>query len=291
MARLTAKQLIQGGKVGSQVFNPLFQQLGVTDWATDGGVSEGGASVASEIPNDAAFGRLKGYTFDWQDTGAGNTGTLTAYDPQGRQVGAYSQKDSSGWDDFKDFATLAAAGFGGAGLLGLGPLAGALGGAAGGSGTITGGGGLTAGGSAGYGSIGGTLGGAGGTTLGVAGSGMSAGAGLNSALLQGLGTASAGGGLLSAIPGATEAAAWMKQNPTLGRLITGGATSLLASAGGGSSGSAPAPVDPVKWNSPIQQGLLSPVQQYAPEPVKQNKPAGLLAQGYANDGAWRFLGG
>lgn len=206
-----------------------------------------------------------------------------------QEIGTFTagNKDT-GFDKFANVAVpVALAAIGGQLAGGL------LSGTAGGSGAITGGGGMTAGGSAGYGSIGGTLGGAGGTTLGVAGGGMSAGAGLNSALLQGLGTASVGGGLLSAIPGATNAVSWMKQNPALGRLLMGGATSLLSA--GGSSGSpdaAAAPSGPpVTWNTPIQQGLLPQVQQYAPAPVKQNKPAGLLAQGQANDGAWRYLKG
>jgi hypothetical protein len=85
---------------------------------------------------------------------------------------------------------------------------------------------------------------------------------------------------------------WLKDNPQLGRLLLGGATSLLSGAGGGSSGAAPAPSGPpVQWNSGLQQGLLAPVQQYAPAAVQQNRPAGLLAQGFANDGAWRYLGG
>lgn len=85
---------------------------------------------------------------------------------------------------------------------------------------------------------------------------------------------------------------WMKDNPTLGRLLLGGATSLLSSAGGGGSQAvAEAPAGPpVQWKSPIQHGLLAPVQQYAPEAI-QKRPAGLLASGYENDGAWRYLRG
>jgi len=95
-----------------------------------------------------------------------------------------------------------------------------------------------------------------------------------------------GGGLLG------SAASWMKANPTLGRLLLSGASGLLSGSGGGSSGAPQTPAGPpVQWNSNLQQGLLSPVQQYAPPPVVQNRPAGLLAQGYANDGAWRYLKG
>lgn len=106
------------------------------------------------------------------------------------------------------------------------------------------------------------------------------------------------GGLLSGLPSGIKDATtgtlqWLKDNPTLGRLLLGGATSLLSQSGSGSSGStAPAKTGPaVQWTSPMQQGLLSPVQQYAPPAIQQNQPAGLLAQGYANDGAWRYLKG
>lgn len=89
-----------------------------------------------------------------------------------------------------------------------------------------------------------------------------------------------------------DVAAWMKANPQLGRLLLGGATSLLSSSGSNSSGAPAAPSGPpVQWNSALQQGLLSPVQQYAPAAITQNRPAGLLAQGFQNDGAWRYLKG
>jgi hypothetical protein len=98
-----------------------------------------------------------------------------------------------------------------------------------------------------------------------------------------------GGGMLG------DAAGWMKQNPILGRLLMSGATTALSGMGGGSSsgssGSAAPVGPPVQWNSGLQQGLLSPVQQFAPAAVQQNRPAGLLAQGQANDGAWRYLRG
>lgn len=102
-------------------------------------------------------------------------------------------------------------------------------------------------------------------------------------------------GLLDTVKGAgSTASQWMKDNPLLGRLLTSGAVSLLAGSGGNSSGgsqsSAPSG-PPVQWNSPLQQGLLAPVQQYAPAAITQNKPAGLLAQGFENDGAWRYLKG
>jgi hypothetical protein len=125
------------------------------------------------------------------------------------------------------------------------------------------------------GSLGGTMGTAGGISGALAG-------------LKQQAADTLGGGLLG------DATTWMKNNPVLGRLIMSGATGLLSGAGGssGSSGAAQAPSGPpVQWNSNLQQGLLSPVQQYAPPAVQQQRPAGLLAQGYANDGAWRYLKG
>lgn len=96
--------------------------------------------------------------------------------------------------------------------------------------------------------------------------------------------------LQSGSSGAGSIADWMKANPTIGRLVMAGASSLLSGAGG-SGGSSPAPVPsgpPVKWNSPIQQGLIAPVQQQMPG---QFAPGGLLAQGHANSGLWRFMNG
>ena len=103
-----------------------------------------------------------------------------------------------------------------------------------------------------------------------------------------------GGGLLGQL-GSTvsDAAKWMKDNPTLGRLIMAGGTSLLSSVGGsgssGSSGQATYSGPAKKWSSPIQQGLLAPAQRAIPP---QLSGLGLLnVAGQPNAGAWRFLGG
>lgn len=111
-----------------------------------------------------------------------------------------------------------------------------------------------------------------------------------SGLLQNGGQAASGavGAVKDAV---APAAQWLKDNQTLGRLLLGGATSLLSSQGGGSGGASEAPSGPaVQWNSQLQKGLLAPVQQYAPDAIQQ-RPSGLLAQGNAGDGAWRFLRG
>lgn len=102
----------------------------------------------------------------------------------------------------------------------------------------------------------------------------------------------ASGGLLGNATGLLgDAATWMKDNPILAKLLMGGATSLL-SATGSNSNTAPAKNygPPVQWKSNLQQGLLTPTPQQMPQAI-QNKPAGLLAQGFQNDGAWRYLRG
>lgn len=72
-------------------------------------------------------GAFNDYTFDWQGTGKGNTGTLTAFDKAGKQVGTWSQKDEQLGESLMNAGMLAAAAFGGLALAGQGPLAGALG--------------------------------------------------------------------------------------------------------------------------------------------------------------------
>jgi hypothetical protein len=107
------------------------------------------------------------------------------------------------------------------------------------------------------------------------------------------GGAVAGGGMLGQVGGmAGEAASWMKANPMLGKALMSGGMGLLSGAGGGGGGSAQAPTyaPATQWSSPIQQGIQSAPQQMNPAPIQQ-RPAGLLAQGQQNDGAWRFLGG
>lgn len=89
---------------------------------------------------------------------------------------------------------------------------------------------------------------------------------------------------------ATPAWQWLKDNPAMGRLLLGGATSLLSASGGNSSGATEAASGPaVQWNSQLQKGLLSPSQQQSPPAIQ--RPAGLLAQGNQGSGAWRFMGG
>lgn len=86
---------------------------------------------------------------------------------------------------------------------------------------------------------------------------------------------------------------WLKDNPTLGRLLFAGASGLLNTMGqssGSQGGAGLLNVGPAKqWNSQIQRGILNPVQQVQ---TPQLPSTGLLAaNGYDNAGAWRFLKG
>lgn len=337
--RMDLNELLNRNVASGQVLAPLSKAAGLQGWEyMPDAVNESGEAIGTGIADRQQLmsSPLAGYTFDWQDTGPANTGTLTAFDPSGKRFGAYNQQDQSTNSALAEFAALAAAGFGGLGALGLGPMAGLLGGAGAAGGAAVEGaaaagaadigalglaeGVYGAGGALGAGVAPGTVGGLAGSTAGFGGLGSvlpasvgygAAGAGALGA--TGLDAMRAGeiagystngsipgsaavptgtGGLLGSLPqGVQNAAAWMKANPQLGRLLMGGATSLLSGAGGGSGSSGAPSGPPVQWNSGLQQGLLSPVQQYAPAAITQNRPAGLLAQGYQNDGAHRYLKG
>lgn len=224
--RMTLDQLLQRNIAGPQIFNALAQKVGISDWQySGGGVNESGELLQTLIPDRNKLGALDGYTFDWQDTGPENTGTLAVYDPSGAEVGKYDQTDQSFGSALGEWAALAAAGFGGAGLMGLGPLGGTLGGvfgggavnagtgagvgtglggveggasllAAEGAGTV--GPGLTAGGGT-YGTIGGNS-----AILGQGGAGLSSGVGLSAPTFAGGGSGITGG--LGMTAGATTAA-------------------------------------------------------------------------------------
>lgn len=207
MARMTLDELLRRNVVGGQVFDPLSQRAGLDQWQFWGGTNESGQAVGSGVADPSQLAALQGYTFDWQDTGPANTGTLTVYDPSGAQVGSFDQSDQTTGSALGEWLALAGAGFGGLGLAGFGPLGGlgqSLGfgavdpgagaglaevgtfGGAGipdGAGIISGGGGMTAGGASGAGITAPTLG----QTAGIgAGLGMTGAAG-------GAGGAAAGG--------------------------------------------------------------------------------------------------
>ena len=131
--RSSLADLTGGGRnvLGIDALNQLFAQRGITDWQGDLGVRESGEAMGDGRPTAAALQAFDGYQFDWQDTGGANTGTLKAYDPAGAEYWRHGQQDTTGTESFMDWAKLAAVGFGGAGLIGLGPMAGLLGGAGG----------------------------------------------------------------------------------------------------------------------------------------------------------------
>ncbi len=315
--------------LGWDIKNALMRQLagysggtdpGVwTDWmapSTGAAANENGDLAASSSIDPAALQKLSGYTFDWAPTGKGDGGKLSAFDAKGGSAGTWEQKDPSLLQGLGEWGVLAGAGFGLAGLAGFGPMAGLGASTAAGSGNSGGAAGFNAAldsqlassqlgitgaqsaaaatvpASVDLGSLGGILSTGSPMSLEALRAGELAGYASNGSLPSSAAVPTGSGGLLGSLPSgvrdaASGAASWLKDNPTLGRLLLGGATSLLS---GGSSGESEAPAGPpVQWNSPLQQGLLTPVQQYAPP--AQQRPAGLLAKGYANDGAWRYMGG
>jgi hypothetical protein len=130
--------------IGQDVKRQLFQKLGMgggegyQSWMGDAGVNEGGQQVPNDMLSQAGQQALQGYQFDWQPSGTRNEGTLRVIGPDGQVVGSYQQSDPSTASQMAQAAALAAAGFGGAGLMfGVGPAAGMFG--AGGMGGAEGG--------------------------------------------------------------------------------------------------------------------------------------------------------
>lgn len=223
--RMTLDQLLRRNIAGPQIFDALAKKVGIDDWQTPGGTAESGEYLPTLLPDRSKLSALSNYTFDWQDTGSANTGTLSVYDPSGAEVGKYAQEDQSTGSAFGEWVALTAAGFGGLGLAGLGPLGGTLGsvfgggavnagtgaGAGTGLGSIEGGAGLlaaegagtvgpglTAGGGT-YGTIGGNS-----AILGQGGAGLSSGVGLSAPTFAGGGSGITGG--LGMTAGTTTAA-------------------------------------------------------------------------------------
>lgn len=97
-------------------------------------------------------------------------------------------------------------------------------------------------------------------------------------------------GLLSSLTsGASAISQFAKDNPLLAKLGMMAAGGLLSVPGGqsGMSGSA----GPAKtWSSPLQTGLLNPVEQRMPAPIQSN-PNALAVQGNPYAGAWQYLRG
>lgn len=249
-SRMTIDDLLQQNIAGSAIFEPLAKKLGLERWQIEGGVNEGGQAFGSGVADPSLLsGPLAGYTFDWRSSGPGNTGTLSVFDPSGASVGDYFQQDQSDSSAFAEWLALAAAGFGGLGLAGFGPLGSSLGGIFGGAAEAGAGvgagvgadagvafnaggtgssaaGGISASGGAGYGTIAtapGVYGGAAGTfapVLGQGGAALSTGAGLTAPAFAGGGVGIAGGlGMTAGAAGAGGGAG-------------GGLSGLLSTIGG-----------------------------------------------------------
>ena len=143
--------------------------------------------------------------------------------------------------------------------------------------------------------------------VGTSGAGAGTDAVVNGSSMLGAGeTTTAETGAWEALKGAgTDAGQFLKDNPTLGKLLFSGALSALSSSGGSSGGTPVSTVagsaGPAKqWTTPIQLGIQPGSQPGAQsgllaQPVQkpsQNLNFGLLGgQGQANDGAWRWLKG
>lgn len=211
---MTLDQLLRQNIAGAQIFDPLSKQAGVSDWQySGGGMDANGNPLELGIPDANKLAALQGYTFDWENTGPENTGTLTAYDPSGARVGSFNQQDQSMGSALAEFAALAAAGFGGVGMLGLGPLGGMLGGLGGAGSTAIGNGAFlgeaAAGGLGSAGTAGAGLGagGAGMTAGGLGGAGTIAGSGMVAPTLGGSAGLGAGLGTAGGTAGTAAGAA------------------------------------------------------------------------------------
>jgi hypothetical protein len=142
--RYTAAELKKLG-VGGDLMTSIFEATGgpVTNannerirpqywWSGTDGATESGQAAPNYTPTTDALQQLDGYTFDWAP-GEKGAGSVVAYDKNGQKVYSGAQRGDNIMRDALDAGALAAAGFGGAALMGLGPLAGlgAAGGAAG----------------------------------------------------------------------------------------------------------------------------------------------------------------
>jgi hypothetical protein len=71
----------------------------------------------------------------------------------------------------------------------------------------------------------------------------------------------------------TGITSWLRDNPTLGRLLFSAGSGLLSSVGGGSGGGSPQPLGPARqWSSPLQQGIIQ-------DPLKTNIASPLSFKG------------
>lgn len=117
-------------KLGYDSLSPMYQALtGKSDNPfaiinQENGMQEYGNASLAQMYNGFDPKIFDDYTFDWQGTGYGNSGKLTAFDKTGKNLGTWSQKDQSDLSILLEGGALAAAAFGGLGLAGQGPLSG-----------------------------------------------------------------------------------------------------------------------------------------------------------------------
>jgi len=221
------------GVLGGDLYNNLFGSQGFSGydsgasgggggdnpWMTDQGWNEAGNINWGLTPNENAMNAFDNYRFNWNPTGM-QAGTLTGFDPSGKEFGRFEQEDEDGFTQLMGMVAPAVAswGFGGAlsGMFGGGALGGAMG-----HGLASGSMSSMQGGSFGNGFLSGAVGG-----------------GLNG---MAQGTPAVMGNnpsaYVPATPGTSLAGAAGITNPTLAGMFNRGAGSFLGGLAGGKSGS------------------------------------------------------
>ena len=132
------------GVLGGDLYNNLFGSQGFSGydsgasgggggdnpWMTDQGWNEAGNINWGLNPNENAMSAFDNYRFNWNPTGM-QAGTLTGFDPSGKEFGRFEQEDEDGFTQLMGMVAPAVAswGFGGAlsGMFGGGALGGAMG--------------------------------------------------------------------------------------------------------------------------------------------------------------------
>ena len=112
--------------LGYDILNPMYTALGGQGNPFYAENLEGGPGTYMGTKGAVAFNQFDPsffdpYTFDFQQSGPGNSGTLTAFQ-DGNQVWQGSQYDTPLSETLRDMAMTAGAAFGGLGLAGAGPL-------------------------------------------------------------------------------------------------------------------------------------------------------------------------
>jgi hypothetical protein len=221
--------------LGYDALAPMYQDLGGQGNPFYAENPEGGPGQYLGVTGAQAYNQFDPsffdpYTFDWNPSGPGNSGTVSAF-KDGQQQGSWSQYDTPTSETLRDGLMTAGAAFGGLGLAGFGPMAGmfgAGGGALGANGAFLGEGVASGVGAwdaaAGLGSLGGGA-------AGAAGSGSVFGGSLPEFGMSGLGGGSALGG------GASAASSWIP-GISNGSLLSVGGNLLSGYMGQRASGKA-----------------------------------------------------